>query len=40
MIHADYCFEDNCKQQQQQQAATAKVDQSQDMEVNYYDATG
>ncbi|KAI6191483.1 hypothetical protein M3Y97_00233000 [Aphelenchoides bicaudatus] len=38
LIHADYCFEEGCKLQ----AATsgASTAQSQDTEVNYYDATG
>ncbi|CAD5231157.1 unnamed protein product [Bursaphelenchus okinawaensis] len=35
-IHADYCFEEGCKQVQQ----AAKVETSQDMDVNYYDAAG
>jgi hypothetical protein len=37
LIHADYCFEEGCKLQP---TSPGKVDQNQDMDVNYYDAAG
>ncbi|KAI6205600.1 hypothetical protein M3Y94_00810400 [Aphelenchoides besseyi] len=39
IIGADFCFEDNCKTAAAT-ASAAKVDQNQDTDVNYYDATG
>ena len=50
-IRLDYCFDENCKSAAAAAAASSaaaaaandaasKVDQSQDMDVNYYDATG
>lgn len=39
IIHADYCFEENCKLQQKQTEVVGKIDQSNDQNVDYYDAT-
>jgi hypothetical protein len=40
VLGADFCFDDGCKQRVAGGVASATPAQSQDMDVNYYDAAG